>query len=477
MKTRLIFFLLIAGMLFCLPSRAHGATSVSQEYFNKASIQYLLGNYDTAVKHLRLSLRHNPRHAGARKLLESISRERNDKNVLKKVQLEQQMKMADEYMALGNQSYAEGNFAAAAAYFKGVASLDPNHPLAVPYMNKSREMDALVRKDKGPRLFFALISFSIGFISLTALLSYVAVKSERKALEYLKQKKENVCFNCRAKISPTIDLCPNCGAWIGTKMRKAISNEQAKWYAKWGWRKNPFTLDIHPELFTGYRKEVKSILEKINARSGHVLVTGPLGVGKTTLLRWLSSHLASDFMAVYVSRPPQEFRELIKLIVQNMNLGTKNLDDYDVYHLDNLRRKAGKNLVILLDEAHEFTIEIERPLRTLGDLDGVKLVMAGLPETSDKFKNEIRPLYERLVLSIALRRLETEDLKDLIKARIENAGGEGFHPFTADALDKLFELSGGIPRVAVKICDWAVTKAITDGEDKINAEFLVGWVG
>ena len=190
------------------------------------------------------------------------------------------------------------------------------------------------------------------------------------------------------------------------------------------------------------------------------------------LLRWLASYLANDALAVYIPRPPQEFSQLIWVIVEAMGISPRQLAKLDIYHLNELRKKTGKSLVILMDEAHEFTIDIERPLRTLGDMDEVNLVLAGLPETVDKFKNEIRPLYERLVLEISLEKLEKEDIRALIKTRIENAGGEDVHPFDESAIQKIYELSKGNPRATIKLCDWAVTKAICAREDKITAEIF-----
>ena len=176
--------------------------------------------------------------------------------------------------------------------------------------------------------------------------------------------------------------------------------------------------------------------------------------------------------AIYVPRPPQEFSQLIKLIVEKMGVPQKEADAYDIYHLQALRKRVGKPLIILMDEAHEFTLEIEKPLRTLGDLDDVKLVMAGLPETVEKFQKEIRPLFERLVLNINLKPFDYRTVKDLVKARIEHFGGEGVAPFTEDALQAIYEITGGVPRKVIKACDWAVTHAIANGVNIIDAKHL-----
>ena len=47
---------------------------------------------------------------------------------------------------------------------------------------------------------------------------------------------------------------------------------------------------------------------------------------------------------------------------------------------------------------------------------------------------------------------KVDDLSDqLIRKRIEDAGGEGLKPLTPDAVKRIFDLSGGFPREIIKI--------------------------
>lgn len=462
MKKLWLSGIVLVLFFYCLPI-VWAKTLTADEYFNQASLQYLMGNSKSALVNLRAAIQQNPQHKGANELLNVLLRANKISRVtffsgpggIARLDLDQ-----------GKQLIDQGELLKAQACFQKVLAMDSKNEEALKGLEQCQiGLTRQAEAKKQAYLYYGLGSIIV--LVLVALIYFLVSKMWR-----LIKSSGNYCFNCHARISSNIDLCPNCGAWIGSKLRVTISDEQKAWYGKLGWRKNPFTLDVLPELFTGYRNEVKMILEKLSSRSGHILITGPLGAGKTTLLRWLTNYLRKDCQAVYVPRPPQEFSQLIKVIMESLGVDVRRLQDYDLYHLDELRRKAGRHLVILLDEAHEFTIEIERPLRTLGDLDGVNLVMAGLPETTEKFRNEIQPLYERLVLKINLGQLAIEDIKELVRARIENVGGKGTHPFTVQALDEIYLLSHGNPRSAVKICDWAVTKAINLREDKISLEVL-----
>lgn len=422
MKIRIIICLSLI-LFFCFQSIGFGKPVTAQEYFNHAAVLYISGEIKGALKNLDIALKIDPGNAAAWQLKSSILREQ---------------KVIDIKGGVG-----------------------------------------VVGKP-------TIVSYSLGFLLLALLLALVGLlfylgmaykgmltAYKDKILEKIGVRKRTlVCFKCKAKLPQEEEFCPYCGTRVGLKMWHSISGEQELWYAKLGWTKNPFNLDCHPELYTGYKTKVKEILEKISARSGHVLIVGPLGIGKTTLLRWLATYLPKELRPVYISRPPQEFNQLVRFIIQSMGFTPKGASEYDIYNLDKLRRKLGKGLVLLIDEAHEFTVEIERPLRTLGDLDEVVLVMAGLPETVGKLKHEIRPLYERLVLEVSLSNLEIEDLKELIKVRIEDAGGTGTHPFNSDALNKIYKISKGNSRTALKLCDGAVTQAINRGEDIIGAKLI-----
>ncbi|MFA6431541.1 MAG: AAA family ATPase [Candidatus Margulisiibacteriota bacterium] len=466
MNIRAIFLLVICCLCLNFSTETLAANNASAiHYYNQATTQYLVGDLKKALNSVQKSLKLNPDDKGAKELKKSIMRELGIKYIVKKTPDPEATKKAsiEAYLSEGKNLYDLESYAKAEEIFGKVLVLDPNQKEALLFLESVRgKLD-----EKAKWRFYALFFITVIVAGSILTLLYFLVDQVRKLYKKnLINSNDNYCFNCKSKLPPRVSVCPNCGVQVGLKIWSAISNEQNRWYKKLNWKSNPFTLDIHPELFTGKEKQVKEILEKIKAQSGHILIVGPLGIGKTTLLRWLSNQLPrSDYYAIYISRPPVDFSELTRHIFNT--LGWDYAKESNFYNLDMIRQKLNKRLIIFLDEAHEFTVEIERPLRTLGDIDGVKLVLAGLPETVEKLRTEIQPFYERLVLKITFDHLEYHELIDLIKARIESVHGVGTHPFTESALKKVYEISGGNPRRALKLCDNAVTTAINKGEDNI----------
>ncbi|MCK4496878.1 MAG: hypothetical protein KAU24_01685, partial [Candidatus Aenigmarchaeota archaeon] len=73
-----------------------------------------------------------------------------------------------------------------------------------------------------------------------------------------------------------------------------------------GWKSNPFTFRILPDLFVGYDGEVNKIIEGLHNGDKFSLLTGPTGSGKTTLLKSLGSRFPDYRYVFYLPKPPKD---------------------------------------------------------------------------------------------------------------------------------------------------------------------------
>jgi type II secretory pathway predicted ATPase ExeA len=235
-------------------------------------------------------------------------------------------------------------------------------------------------------------------------------------------------------------------------------------FSKWGWKENPFVLRIDPRLFVGYKDQVEAVQNHIKNKHKIALVTGKTGAGKSTFLKWLESNY--DDNKLYVSKPPTRAEDFVKIFTdifgQNIleKLMGKSPSLYTLPSYIN-KKLRDEHLVFLVDESHETNKEVLEWLRVLTDqIDNVSLVMAGMPVLEEKIRSELETLDQRITTRINLSALNKDEMRELIRKRIESAGGEGIKPFTEAALDKIYDRTGGFPREVLKFCDRLVSSAL-----------------
>jgi len=240
-------------------------------------------------------------------------------------------------------------------------------------------------------------------------------------------------------------------------------------FSKWGWKENPFVLKIDPKLFVGYNEQLDAVSKHIKNKHKIALVTGKTGAGKSTFLKWLETNY--DTSKLYVSKPPEDPEDFVRLFTDVFGfsfferLMRKRPSLFTLPNYIN-RKLKDNHLIFLVDEAHETNKEVLEWLRVLTDqIDNVSLIMAGMPVLEDKIKSNLETLDQRITTRINLTSLNKDEIKELIKKRIEDVGGDDIKPFTENAISKIYERTGGFPREVLKFCDRLVNSAL---ERKLN---------
>ncbi|MBU0687395.1 MAG: AAA family ATPase [Candidatus Margulisbacteria bacterium] len=473
--------ILLAGMImvgiaiFMLP--VFGFTA--DEYFEFASSKYLKGDIKGSIQDVNQALKINPKHAGAlelKALLEEEGALTIEEEKPKEVtpapapaptvivtpaapapkKAAEGIEDAHAYFVRGEEYFKAGLYDKAEEHFMKVLSIIPGHAETQDYLNQiAQQRIAGPVKIPGPQReqYFRLLLIIFVIIAVLAFLVFVVLKF----INRFWHGHHTYCIECKTRNSRDAEFCKKCGS----RLRLVeMTDAQKAWFGKFHWQKNPFTLNIIPETLAGHKNDIGLLIEKLSTLSGHVLILGELGTGKTTLLQWLERKLKSHFETIYVIRPPRRPDELIDLMSATISKKTSLTRKYSIYEFQDLCKNYKRDILLLLDEAHEFYEEFEKFLRTLSDLPNVYLILAGLPQSREKLKRELPALFDRLVDTLLLGSLTREETQELIVKRITHAGGTGAGPFTVAAVDMVYELSGGVPRAILKICDWTVTRAV-----------------
>lgn len=252
--------------------------------------------------------------------------------------------------------------------------------------------------------------------------------------------------------------------------------ELGGWYSKIGWKTNPFILDIQPHLIAGCREEIRELVKNINESQKYILITGPTGSGKTMVLKLIFEM----FSPVYMPKPPTQPEEFIGIIEGTILKPTVldrilRRDRITIYNLANEinRKYNGKPLLFLVDEAHETNIAVLEWLRTIVDqVDGATVVIAGLPVFKETHLSSLETLKQRVTLDIELNGLSKDDTIELIRKRIESAGGRNLEPFSYDTINEIYRRTGGFPREVIKMCNHLVHQAIERNSQAIDISYF-----
>ena len=217
------------------------------------------------------------------------------------------------------------------------------------------------------------------------------------------------------------------------------------------------------------------ILYGIRENRGFVVVTGAVGLGKTTVLLSVLEELEDSLEIALVVHPVQSFRELLRLVC--LEFGVQFASDDEVTMLWELnlflveRLSEGKNCVLMIDEAQNLPVEVLERVRTLSNLQTessslLQIVLVGQPELRTNLDDPRLPqLRQRIGVWHEIGPLDREDTRSYIRHRLRLAGASAPEELAPESVcDRVFSATRGIPRLVNQVCDTALV--IAYGRDR-----------
>ena len=249
-----------------------------------------------------------------------------------------------------------------------------------------------------------------------------------------------------------------------------------------GWECNPFSFKILPELFVGHEKEVKMLYNSLRGGSKFITLLGPTGSGKTTMLQYLSKVFPDSDSIFYISKPPKKADDWKLILVKVVNAGffsrlfsKRDISELSLYELGQWvnRKMKNKKILLLVDEVHETAPDSLEWLRTLTDqIENMSVVMAGLPVFDRILRENLETLRRRIETTVELTNLTLPETREMIKKRVEWAGGEDIKPFTSNSVHFIYEKTNGFPREVLRMCGELVNKAVKSGVSTIDMDLM-----
>jgi len=233
--------------------------------------------------------------------------------------------------------------------------------------------------------------------------------------------------------------------------------------------RSPFVNTADPASFypsEAHREALATLLYGINERKGLIVLTGPVGSGKTMVLRKLIQD-QPGFRCIFLTNPWINKEELFARLLNEWgeipapSPGCEPLGLLQTALSERLQKEDALRFVLLADEAHllsEQTLEAIRLLLNLEEERGklVQIVLSGQEELAAILRqHHLRPLLQRVALVEHLQPFDLDDTIGYVQHRLRAAGGDPYI-FPRPCLEWIHRESRGIPRLINQICDHAL---------------------
>lgn len=242
----------------------------------------------------------------------------------------------------------------------------------------------------------------------------------------------------------------------------------------WGFSRSPFSGTIDPERFyesPGHEEALARLSYVADEGRQGAVVLGPAGVGKTLLLETFARRMRRPNREVVIARcPALGGRELFFDLCQDFGLAPEpSATEAELWR--RLRDHVAANrlqdcqTMIVIDQAHllaESPSQL-RALHMLFQLDAhpaarLTIVLAARPELMRNARPEV---IEWVDLGVTIEPFMAEQTAAYI-SHLTNWAGRSESAFSADAVAKIHELTGGIPRQINRVCDLGLLASATE---------------
>ena len=243
----------------------------------------------------------------------------------------------------------------------------------------------------------------------------------------------------------------------------------------------PFSLTPDPDflfLSGSHRQALEHLLYGLETGEGFIVITGDIGVGKTTVCRALLQKVSGAFSTALVLNPMLTEKELIRGILDDFGVeaihGTKKdcLDALNRFLL--AEAESGRCPVLIIDEAQNLSPGLLEQVRLLSNLETEKrkllqIVLIGQKELRGMLAlPSLRQLDQRVTVRAEILPLTLKETSRYIDHRLGVAGAAGRTFLSAGAAKAIFRRSKGVPRRINMLCDRAFLSAYLRGGAEIG---------
>ncbi|MFB3916888.1 MAG: TonB family protein [Terriglobales bacterium] len=257
----------------------------------------------------------------------------------------------------------------------------------------------------------------------------------------------------------------------------------------YGFREQPFGVTPNPRFLyqsPTHREALASLVYAIENDLGFTALVAEPGMGKTTLLFHVLEKLRDTARTAFVFQTQCTPQELLQYVLSELEILVPQENAVALHeHFRDallLESRAGRRVVIVIDEAHNLSPSALETVRLLSNFETpesklLHIILSGQPKLARMLASEeLSQLLQRIAIFCELKPLNSEETRAYIDHRMQTAGYHGDPIFTSDALAQIAKFSGGVPREINRICFNALSLGCALQKPRISAE-LVDEVG
>ena len=255
--------------------------------------------------------------------------------------------------------------------------------------------------------------------------------------------------------------------------------------AFFGFKKAPFATDIKASeiLITPELTDVEQRFSYVVGLGAIGLITGEVGSGKTTALRYALEKLhPSEYRTLYITASSGSIMEFYRQVVDNLdihfasNSKTVMVKVIKKEIVDYVREKKMK-IVLVIDEASLMRLEVFTELHTICQFEKdskpwLPIILAGQNNLIDKLTyRDSRPLASRIVAKSHLQGVDLKSMETYLQHHLAICGIDRML-FEKNATTAIHQGSGGLFRKANHLARGALIAAAADQSQMVQAEHV-----
>jgi putative secretion ATPase (PEP-CTERM system associated) len=249
----------------------------------------------------------------------------------------------------------------------------------------------------------------------------------------------------------------------------------------------PFALTPDPRFWyetATHRKAMAYLGFGLTQGEGFIVITGEIGSGKTTLVGHLMATIDRERQHVIQIVSTQiEGDDLLRLVATGLGIAAVGLTKAQLLEsiqsgLETVARQ-GRRTLLIVDEAQALPVSALEELRMLsnfqaGGLALMQIFLLGQPEFRDRLhgSDALEQLRQRVIAVHHLEPMEVEEVEPYMIHRLSLVGWQGRPDFTGDALDALYQGSGGVPRILNQLAARVLLYGAIEGLELIDGDIV-----